>query len=127
MMSMVRNSKASNLRETIEEAQFMEEVYAKGKSEKAVVVGDKRKWVNNSIPPKRTRPFVGNRNFNSYQEARWCQKCLIKHHGNCNPTPQSCSKCGKYDHATKDYPIKGLICFECKAPGHMKRDCSKIK
>ncbi|KAI3701800.1 hypothetical protein L6452_27151 [Arctium lappa] len=127
MMSMVRNSKASNLRETIEDAQFMEEVYARGKPEKAVVVGDKRKWESKSIPPRRTRTFVENRSFNSNQEARWCRRCHNKHHGNCNPTPQPCNKCGKSDHATKDCPIRGLICFECKALEHMKRDCPKLK
>ncbi|KAI3692405.1 hypothetical protein L6452_32220 [Arctium lappa] len=86
MMTMVRNSKASNLRETIEEVQFMEEVYAKSKPEKAVVVTEKRKWESSSAHPKRSRPFVGNRSFNSQQEARWCQKCRTKHHGNCNTT-----------------------------------------
>ncbi|KAI3747599.1 hypothetical protein L6452_10110 [Arctium lappa] len=44
MMTMVQNSNASNLRETIEDAQFMEEVYARGKPEKAVAVVEKRKW-----------------------------------------------------------------------------------
>ncbi|KAI3706838.1 hypothetical protein L6452_24841 [Arctium lappa] len=127
MMSMVRNSKASNLRETIEEAQFMEEVYAKSKPEKAVVVVDKRKWESNFVPPKRTRPFVGNQNFSGYQEARWCQKCRTKHHGNCSTTPQSCYKCGKYDHITRDYTIRGLVCYECKTLGHMKRDFPKLK
>ncbi|KAI3745676.1 hypothetical protein L6452_08080 [Arctium lappa] len=126
MMFMVRNSKASNLRETIEEAQFMEEVYARGKPEKVVVVVNKRKWESNFVPPKRSRPFVGNRNFSGYQEARWCRNCHSKHHGNCNPTPQSCYKCGKYDHTTRDCPIKELVCYECKTPGHMKRDCSKL-
>ncbi|KAI3684984.1 hypothetical protein L6452_34214 [Arctium lappa] len=60
MMTMVRNSKASNLRETIEEAQFMEEVYARSKPEKAVAVVDKRKWESNSAHPKRSRSFDGN-------------------------------------------------------------------
>ncbi|KAI3758383.1 hypothetical protein L6452_05944 [Arctium lappa] len=126
MMTMVRNSKASNLRETIEEAQFMEEVYARGKPEKAVAVVEKRKWENSSVPHKRTRPFVGNRRFNSYQEARWCQNCRTKHHGNCSTTPQPCNKCGKSDHNTRDCPIKGLVCFECKAPGHMRKYCPKL-
>ncbi|KAI3701767.1 hypothetical protein L6452_27096 [Arctium lappa] len=54
MMTMVRNSKASNLRETIEETQFMEEVYARGKPEKAMAVVEKRKWESSSVPPKRT-------------------------------------------------------------------------
>ncbi|KAI3685843.1 hypothetical protein L6452_35104 [Arctium lappa] len=49
-------------------------------AEKAVVVVEKRKWESSSVPPKRTRPFVGNRSFNSYQEARWCRSCRTKHH-----------------------------------------------
>ncbi|KAI3681175.1 hypothetical protein L6452_35960 [Arctium lappa] len=76
MMSMVRNSKAFNLQETIEEAS----------------------------------------SWNRFTR----RKCRSKHRGNCNATPQPCSKCDKFGHATKD-------CFECKAPGHMKRDCPKLK
>ncbi|KAI3673524.1 hypothetical protein L6452_39647 [Arctium lappa] len=75
MQSMVHNSKASNLREMVEEAQYMEEMFTRNKAEKAVVVTDKRKWESSFVPPKRTRPFVGNRSFGGYQEARWCSKC----------------------------------------------------
>ncbi|KAI3684129.1 hypothetical protein L6452_33348 [Arctium lappa] len=126
MQSMVHNFKASNLREMVEEAQFMEEMFAKGKTEKAVVVPEKRKWENSSVPPKRTRPFVGNRNFSSYQEARWCPKCQTKHHGNCYNNSQTCFKCGKPGHTIKDCPVRGFICFECKAPGHSRKDCPKL-
>ncbi|KAI3758604.1 hypothetical protein L6452_06171 [Arctium lappa] len=105
MMTMVRNSKASNLRETIAEAQFMEEVYAKSKPEKAVVVTEKR---------------------NSQQDARWCQKCRTRHHGNCNTPSQSCYKCGNPDHVTHDGPIRRIVCYECKTPGHIKIDCPKL-
>ncbi|KAI3759605.1 hypothetical protein L6452_07536 [Arctium lappa] len=126
MQPMVHNSKASNLREMIEEAQYMEEMFAKSKSEKAVVVPDKRMWEGNSVPPKRARPFVGNRNFNSYQEAKWCPKCRTKHHGNCYITSQTCYKCGKLGHTFRDCPVRGLVCYECKAPGHVRRDCPKL-
>ncbi|KAI3758661.1 hypothetical protein L6452_06230 [Arctium lappa] len=71
MQSMVHNSKASNLREMVEEAQYMEEMFAKRNSEKAV--------------------------------------------------------CGKNDHTTRDCSVVGMVCFECKAPGHVKRDCPKLK
>ncbi|KAI3706396.1 hypothetical protein L6452_24108 [Arctium lappa] len=126
MQPMVHNSKASNLREMIEESQYMEEMFARNKVEKAVVVTDKRKWESNSAHPKRSRPFGGNRNFSNHQEARWCHKCRTKHHGDCFTTSQTCYKCGKPGHTFKDFPVKGLVCYECKTPGHVKRDCPKL-
>ncbi|KAI3728320.1 hypothetical protein L6452_16954 [Arctium lappa] len=127
MLSMVDNSKASNLRETIEEAQFMEEIFARSKSDKAVVVGDKRKWENNPAPPRRNQPFVGNRGSNNRPEARWCQRCKNKHFGNCNPNATACVKCGKTGHTVRDCPVKGVICFECKTSGHFRRECLMFK
>ncbi|KAI3729722.1 hypothetical protein L6452_18386 [Arctium lappa] len=127
MMSMVCNSKASNLLETIDDAQIMEDVYDRDKVDKAVVVGDKRRWESNPRPPKRPRPFNGRRCFDNCQEARWCPRCRSKHHDNCNSNPTSCAKCGKSDHATKDCPIKGVVCFECKMLGHFRKDCPKWK
>ncbi|KAI3672728.1 hypothetical protein L6452_38825 [Arctium lappa] len=96
-------------------------------AEKVVAVAEKRKWESSSVPPKRTRPFVGNRSFSGYQGARWCRRCRTKHHGSCNIAPQLCSKCGKSDHFSHDCSIRGIICFECKAPGHVRRNCSKLK
>ncbi|KAI3771935.1 hypothetical protein L6452_03107 [Arctium lappa] len=104
----------------------MEEMFAKGKTEKAVVVPEKRKWENSSVPPKRTRPFVGNRNFSSYQEAKWCPRCRTKHHGKCYNNSQVCYKCGKPGHTVRDCPVSGIVCYECKAPGHVKKDCPKL-
>ncbi|KAI3715505.1 hypothetical protein L6452_22489 [Arctium lappa] len=126
MQSMVHNSKASNLREMVEEAQYMEDMIARNKAEKAVVVTDKRKWENISAHPKISRPFGGNRNFGNQQEARWCHKCRTKHHGDCNTTSQTCYKCGKPGHTIRDCPVRGLVCYECKSPGHVKRDCPKL-
>ncbi|KAI3706970.1 hypothetical protein L6452_25092 [Arctium lappa] len=60
LLSLVHNSKASNLQEMVEEAQFMEELFLRSKTEKTVVVSDKRKWENRSVPPRRSRPFSGN-------------------------------------------------------------------
>ncbi|KAI3715241.1 hypothetical protein L6452_22214 [Arctium lappa] len=126
MQSMVHNSKASNLREMIEETQYMEEMFARNKVEKAIVVTDKRKWERNSAHPKRSRPFGGNRNFSNQQEARWYHKCRTKHHGDCIATSQTCYKCGKPDQTIRDCPVRGLICYECKAPGHVRRVCPKL-
>ncbi|KAI3669693.1 hypothetical protein L6452_41033 [Arctium lappa] len=88
MQSMVHNSKASNLREMIEEAQYMEEMFARNKVEKAIVVTDKRKRESNSAHPKRSRPFGGNRNFSNQQEAKWCHKCRTKHHARKDNPPR---------------------------------------
>ncbi|XP_024965139.1 uncharacterized protein LOC112505465, partial [Cynara cardunculus var. scolymus] len=52
MMVMVRNSRASTLRETIEEAKIMETAYARGREERATG-GEKRKWEGHHAPPKR--------------------------------------------------------------------------
>ncbi|KAI3685705.1 hypothetical protein L6452_34962 [Arctium lappa] len=125
MLSMVHNSKASNLRETIEEAQFMEKIFARSKAEKPVFVGDKRRWEGTSAPPRRNQPFIGNRGFNNRQEARWCQRCRSKHYGNCNSSSMACAKCVKIGHQVKDCPIKGIVCFECKTPGHFQKDCPR--
>ncbi|KAI3758179.1 hypothetical protein L6452_05732 [Arctium lappa] len=82
MQSMVHSSKASNLREMVEEAQYMEEMFARNKTEKVVMVTDKRKF---------------------------------------------CFKCGKNDHTARDCSVAGMVCFECKAPVHVKRDFPKLK
>ncbi|KAI3693275.1 hypothetical protein L6452_33108 [Arctium lappa] len=34
--------------------------------------------------------------------------------------------CGKIGHAIQDCPIRGSVCFECREPGHMKRECPKL-
>ncbi|KAI3673056.1 hypothetical protein L6452_39166 [Arctium lappa] len=124
MMYMVCNSKASNLRETIEEVRIMEDVYARTKEERPVV-GDKRKWESNHGHLKSSRPFNEGRSFDNRREARWCPRCRSKNHGNCNSNPTSCAKCGKSDHATRDFLVKGIVCSECKMPGHFQKDCSK--
>ncbi|KAI3770363.1 hypothetical protein L6452_01492 [Arctium lappa] len=43
------------------------------------------------------------------------------------PLRDFCGKCGKNDHIARDCSITGMVYFECKAPGHMKRDCPKLK
>ncbi|XP_024973906.1 uncharacterized protein LOC112512261 [Cynara cardunculus var. scolymus] len=129
MMVMVRNSRASTLRETIEEAKVMESVYSKGKEEK-VASGEKRKWEGQFARSKRPN-HLNNNNHGVYprQEARWCPKCRMKHHGPCttNFTPAKCFKCGKPGHTRNECPIKGPICFGCGEPGHFRNDCPKMK
>ena len=57
MMSMVRNAKPSTLKEAIEEAKVMEDVYARDKLEKSGM-GEKRKWESpqNSFKKSRFNP-----------------------------------------------------------------------
>ncbi|XP_024989348.1 uncharacterized protein LOC112523908 [Cynara cardunculus var. scolymus] len=128
MMVMVRNSRASTLREAIKEAKVMETVYAKGREEKSTS-GEKRKWEGHYAPSKRPSHLNNNRGVYPKQEARWCSKCRTKHHGPCttNPTPAKCFKCGKPDHTRNECPIKGPICFGCGEPGHFRNDCPKMK
>ncbi|XP_024978994.1 uncharacterized protein LOC112516204 [Cynara cardunculus var. scolymus] len=129
MMVMVRNSRASTLREAIKEVKVMESVYVKGREEK-VANGEKRRWEGHYVPSKRPNHF-NNNNREAYprKEARWCPKCRSKHHAPCttNPTPVRCFKCGKLGHSQNECPIKGPIYFGCGEPGHFKNDCLKLK
>ncbi|XP_024992449.1 uncharacterized protein LOC112526393 [Cynara cardunculus var. scolymus] len=129
MMIMVRNSRASTLREAIEEAKVLESVYVKGKEER-MSSGKKRKWVGPYAPSKKPNHFGNdNRGAHPKQETRWCPKCRSKHHGPCstNSTPTKCFKCGKAGHTRNECPIKGPICFGCRELGHFKNDCQKLK
>ncbi|XP_024963445.1 uncharacterized protein C683.02c-like [Cynara cardunculus var. scolymus] len=129
MMVMVRNARASTLRETIEEAKVMETVYTKGREEK-MASGEKKEWEGHYAPSKRPSHYNNNnRGVYSRQEAKWCSKCRTKHHGPCttNYTPAKCFKCGKPGHARNECPIKGPICFGCGEPGHFRNDCPKLK
>ncbi|KAI3707604.1 hypothetical protein L6452_26230 [Arctium lappa] len=127
MMAMVRNSKATTLRETIEEAKLMEDVYARKREEEVVSV-EKRKWEGSAGTFKRPRPFVNNNRGNDLKrEAKWCPKCKNKHLGPCHSKPDSCYKCGKLGHMQKDCPVKGPVCFECREPGHFRNECPKLK
>ncbi|XP_024984093.1 uncharacterized protein LOC112520019 [Cynara cardunculus var. scolymus] len=126
MMVMVRNSRASTLREAIEEAKVLESVYVKRKEER-MSNGEKRKLEGPYAPSKKPNHFGNSNHIN--QETRWCPKCRSKHHGLCstNPTPTKCFKCGKPGHTRSECPIKGPICFGCGEPGHFKNDCQKLK
>ncbi|XP_024995922.1 uncharacterized protein LOC112529079 [Cynara cardunculus var. scolymus] len=129
MMVMIRNSRASTLREAIEEEKVMEAIYAKGREEKGES-GEKRKWENQYAPSKRpSHPNNNHRGVYPRQEARWCSKCRTKHHGPCttNLSPAKCYKCGKPGHTRNECPIKGPICFGCGESGHFRNDCPKLK
>ncbi|GKF10424.1 putative reverse transcriptase domain-containing protein, partial [Tanacetum coccineum] len=70
-----------------------------------------------------------------------CNKCHFHHNG---PYTQKCHKCNKVGHFARNYRSsgntnitnthkgnginpKGNGCFECGAPRHFKRDCTKLK
>nr|GFA09326.1 reverse transcriptase domain-containing protein [Tanacetum cinerariifolium] len=70
-----------------------------------------------------------------------CTKCHFHHNGPCT---QKCHRCNKVGHHARDYRSfgnanvanaqrdnreipKGNGSFECGAPGHLKKDCPKLK
>ncbi|GKD18801.1 putative reverse transcriptase domain-containing protein [Tanacetum coccineum] len=70
-----------------------------------------------------------------------CTKCHFHHNGPCTQKCHKCNKVGHFAHdrrssgntnvanahrGNKAIP-KGNGCFECRAPGHFKRDCPKLK
>ncbi|KAI3702884.1 hypothetical protein L6452_28637 [Arctium lappa] len=128
MMSMVRVTKTSTLREAMEEAQLMEDAYSLGRDKSGRQV-EKRKWEGSSMPSK--KPFYANNNAqrgaDPRRDAKWCSKCRSKHFGPCNFVPGMCYKCGKTGHMFRDCPLKGQLCFECKEPGHVRAECPKLK
>ncbi|KAI3746035.1 hypothetical protein L6452_08451 [Arctium lappa] len=71
---MVRNSKASNLRETIEEATVTERLFAKDKAEKAKTV-EKRRWESPPSSYKKPKFQPSNKSFDNRWEAKWYPKC----------------------------------------------------
>ncbi|KAI3746397.1 hypothetical protein L6452_08829 [Arctium lappa] len=111
MMNMVRVSKASTLREVIEEARLVEDSYGSSKVERNGAV-EKRRWEGSYVPSKRPRQF---------------NKCQSKHFGPCNSGSETCFKCGKSGHIYGDFPFRGKICFGCKESGHVKSECPKLK
>ncbi|KAI3734990.1 hypothetical protein L6452_14473 [Arctium lappa] len=110
MMNMVRVSKASTLREAIEEAQLVKDSYGPYKMERGGVV-EKRRWEGSSIPSKRSRQFNNNnqRGVGPRRDVPWYSKCRSKHLDPCNSGTEPCFKCGKPDHSFRNCPIKGQI------------------
>lgn len=104
MMAMVCNSKATNLRETIEEAKVMERVYTRDKEEKARV-GEKRRWESPQNSFKKSRFQTSDKRVDNRREAKWCPKCKSKHFVSCNSNPITCFKCGKPGHTSSDCSI----------------------
>ncbi|KAI3665674.1 hypothetical protein L6452_44304 [Arctium lappa] len=127
MMNMVRVSKASTLREAIEETQLVEDSYGLEKVERGGIT-EKRRWEGSSVHSKRLRQFNNNqRGTGPRKEVPYCSKCQSKHFGLCNLGSESCFKCGKSGYSFRDCPIRGHICFEFRAPGHIRSECPKLK
>lgn len=83
------------------------------------VMDRKRKWV-----PETTKPY--------------CATCGKQHAGQCRAAIGACGKCGSKDHGTQNCsaisqtpgqaPATNAergVCFHCKAPGHIARECPK--
>ncbi|KAI3698239.1 hypothetical protein L6452_31352 [Arctium lappa] len=127
MMNMVRVSKASTLREAIEEAQLVEDSYGSNKMERSGVV-EKRKWEGGPTSSKRPNHFNNNQRGNGpRRDSPWCSRCRSKHTGPCNSGSSPCFKCGKLGYRFNECTIKGRVCFECKESGHIRSECPKVK
>ncbi|KAI3729056.1 hypothetical protein L6452_17703 [Arctium lappa] len=120
MKTAVRNARGLTLQDVIEESLLIENDFEAEKDER-VAVGEKRKWEGPSGPIRQSKSFVTRRSGDIRREWRWCHKCKAKHSGSVE-----CAKCGKKGHAIWDWPIRGPVCFECREPGHMKKDCPKL-
>ncbi|KAI3771737.1 hypothetical protein L6452_02904 [Arctium lappa] len=137
MITVVHNSKASNLCETMEEAKVTERLFAQDKAEKTKTVErrgeEKRRWESPPSSYKNSRFQPPSKSFDNRREAKWFPKCKSKHFGFCktnsNPTlnPVSCFKCGQPSHLSVACPIRGTICFECKEIGHVRKECPKLR
>jgi hypothetical protein len=82
MMTIVRVSKASTLRGTIEEAQLFEDATCAEKEEKPKQE-DKRKCEGNNLSFKKSRYDSKGKGTESRNEAKWCHRCQTKHYGPC--------------------------------------------
>nr|GFB76228.1 hypothetical protein [Tanacetum cinerariifolium] len=73
---------------------------------------------------------VGNQNTNDAGQNVKCNRCGMRHYGNC---PIKCNKCGKIGHKARDcwskvvatganaQPV--MTCYGCREKGHIKTNC----
>ncbi|GKA11170.1 putative reverse transcriptase domain-containing protein [Tanacetum coccineum] len=95
----------------------------------------------NTGGPNVARAYVaGNNEKKEYEGSLpFCNKCKLHHVGPCTIR---CGKCNKIEHLTRDYKVtnsttstqrgqmvnqRDVTCFECGAPGHLWKDCPKVK
>lgn len=67
-----------------------------------------------------------NRKYKDNGEDRWCNKCKVKHAGQCMEIV-NCYTCGKTGQYAKKYKVDHKLCFECGKAKHFKDDCPKKK
>ncbi|GKB28075.1 putative reverse transcriptase domain-containing protein [Tanacetum coccineum] len=68
----------------------------------------------------------------------YCNKCILHHEGLYT---MRCGNCKKVEHQTRDCkaviapntqraPVgnqQGIVCYECRRPGHFRKDCPKLR
>nr|GEU43941.1 putative reverse transcriptase domain-containing protein [Tanacetum cinerariifolium] len=81
---------------------------------------------------------TGNSERNGYVGSfPYCNKCKLHHEGLCTIRCENCKKIGQQ---TRDFRVtanpntqgatvgnkQGIVCYECRRPGHFRKDCPKL-
>ena len=120
----------ATLHEAIEESLRLEDDIIEAREER-YKVGEKRKGEGSIEAARSTKSNQEGKRGEPRSEKKWCKKCHYKYNGPCRrgtqPNPTKCGNCGRPGHSTQDCYSKGVICYECKEPGHFRSGCPKLK
>nr|GEW57856.1 hypothetical protein [Tanacetum cinerariifolium] len=125
------SSRHAMLNDAVRMAHTLMEQKIQAKNER-VAKGNKRRWENNNQGGNNNRNN-NNRNNNNRGPAPKCNRCGLRHFGNCLA---KCTKCNKMGHKAKDCRVRGLAtgvnalpiraCYECRERNHDRSRCPKL-
>ncbi|KAJ9552728.1 hypothetical protein OSB04_016773 [Centaurea solstitialis] len=55
-----------------------------------------------------------------------CSKCGRNHPGECKSSVNTCYKCGKAGHSSRDCRVTARLCFRCFQLGHFAHECPNV-